>query len=223
MRPKIYKSRAGGTHRFAHGGAADALVGFTTGERRLIATKGQFSLSDLTMAMLDVTGPAHIALMTWAVNPTHLEPVISAAEQGRVLSWLLLTDGDFLDINDERGRKSAKARQRAERLRAMTNVVFTRNHAKAAIVANDRWSFVATGSMNLTRNPRLELVEVADDSERAAFLLALIEDMRITCGAGSSVQWDRAEVAERFRTWRSPWRPRKHVPGAVGFDWSTNG
>lgn len=153
--------------------------------------------------------------MTWAVNPAELAPMIQAAATGRILSWRLLTDGDFLDLNTDGKRTSKKAQKRAEQLRALTDVVLTRNHAKAAIVANAEWSLVATGSMNLTRNPRLELIEVEDSPERAAFLLALIEDMRATCGAGSSVEWSREEVGERFRRWRDPWRPRPHIPGAI--------
>lgn len=215
MRPRIFKARATGSHHLVTGGAAGALANLAHGERRLIATKGQFSLADFTMAMLDVTGPAHLALMTWAVNPAELAPMIQAAATGRILSWRLLTDGDFLDLNTDGKRTSKKAQERAEQLRALTDVVLTRNHAKAAIVANAEWSLVATGSMNLTRNPRLELIEVEDSPERAAFLLALIEDMRATCGAGSSVEWSREEVGERFRRWRDPWRPRPHIPGAI--------
>lgn len=97
--------------------------------------------------------------MTWAVNPAELAPMIQAAATGRILSWRLLTDGDFLDLNTDGKRTSKKAQKRAEQLRALTDVVLTRNHAKAAIVANAEWSLVATGSMNLTRNPRLELIE----------------------------------------------------------------
>jgi hypothetical protein len=99
----------------------------------------------------------------------------------------------------------------------MTDLVIARNHAKAAIVANGSWSLVATGSMNLTRNPRLELVEVEDSAERAAFLLGLIEEMRVTCGMGSGRDFDLQLLADRFSAWRRPWRRVPHVASGWSF------
>lgn len=211
MTPKIYHApRSKGRQVLSLGSAAHALSGFRRGERRMIATKGQFSLADLALAMLDLTGPANLALMTWAVNPDELVPIVLAAERGRVFKWTLLTDADYAAVVMSR-TTTPSARRRTAQLRAMADLVITRNHAKAVVVANAEWALVATGSMNMTRNPRLELVEVEDDAGRASFLLGLIEEMRITCGMGSVAEVDMPVLVERFRTWRAPWCKAPHL------------
>jgi hypothetical protein len=60
------------------------------------------------------------------------------------------------------------------------SIRITKNHAKFAVIHNDRWQIVCRTSMNLNHNPRLEDFTVAHDPELAGFLLNAMNDLWTT-------------------------------------------
>ena len=148
--------------------AATALADFGRGMETYCLTFGQFSLMDALIALLDKTGPAHVAMSTWAAASADLDRSAEMLRDERLLSLRFVVDCSFPQ------RQPGYARKLLD-LFGEDAIRTTRTNAKFVVMTNDEWNVVVRTSMNLNENPRLENIEVADDPEFAAFMLSVVD------------------------------------------------
>ena len=150
--------------------ARDALAEFGRGVELYCLTFGQFSLMDAVIALLEKTGPAHVAIGTWTAATADLDRSAAMVQDERILSARFVVDCSFPQ------RQPAYARVLLERF-GSDAIRTTRTHAKFVVMTNDEWNVVVRTSMNLNENPRLENIEVTDDPEFAAFMLRVVDEI----------------------------------------------
>ena len=147
--------------------AAATINGFDHDTDICGLTMGQFSLLDLIDATLQITGPAHVTISTWSAGFYDAEAAKRFRDSGRLLSIRFIMDNgkkrgqaNATDVADIFGPDSVRA---------------TKSHAKFAIICNDHWNVLITGSMNLNLNPRIEQFEMTDDLHRAELFTAFAD------------------------------------------------
>lgn len=151
--------------------AAEAVAGLDLDGREIFGlTKGQFSMIDLLDAVLTTTGPAAVAISTWTAANTDVSATLAMIASGRITRARWLVDLTFV-------RRCPQLAGRIREAFGADAIRVTRNHAKFAVLANERWRVVVRTSMNLNHNPRLENFTVAHDPELADFLLAALDDV----------------------------------------------
>jgi hypothetical protein len=150
--------------------ARDALADFDRGEETYCLTFGQFSLMDAVEAVLDKTGPAHVALSTWTAGGADLTRSAEHLRDARILSLRLIVDCSF-------GQRQPSYLQHCRGLFGDDAIRTTRTHAKFVVITNDTWNVAIRTSMNLNENPRLESIEVSDDPALAGFLLSIVNEL----------------------------------------------
>lgn len=151
--------------------AAEAVAGLDLDGREIFGlTKGQFSMIDLLDAVLTRTGPAAVAISTWTAANTDVSATLDMIASGRITRARWLVDLTFV-------RRCPQLAGRIREAFGADAIRVTRNHAKFAVLTNDRWRVVIRTSMNLNHNPRLEDFTVAHDPTLADFLLAALDDV----------------------------------------------
>lgn len=131
-------------------------------------TKGQFSLINLIIAVLDQTGPADVTVATWTAAQREIRDAERLLRERRITRLRFLVDFSFPR------RQPAYCALLRETFGDDTLRV-TKTHAKFVTIRNDRWSLVIRTSMNLNENPRFEMWELSDDPEMLRFLEALVD------------------------------------------------
>lgn len=179
--------------------ARDALADFGRGRETYCLTFGQFSLMDAVEAVLDKTGPAHVAISTWTAGGADLSRSAEHLRDERILSLRLVVDCSF-------GQRQPGYLALCRDLFGDDAIRTTRTHAKFVVITNDEWSVAVRTSMNLNENPRLESIEVSDDPALAGFLLSVVDDLWLEESPGD------------FRT-----KSRPNLPGLAGVPPSSTG
>lgn len=166
-RGSVRKHRA----RFSRVASARVMLsGFGPGDSLVGLTYGQFSLIDLLQAVLEVTGPADVAIATWSTGFYDLEAAESFRESGMIRSIRFV-----MDVSQQK-RRQATAFDVAD-VFGRENVRTVRSHAKFATVVNESWSVLITSSMNLNLNPRVEHFTVLDDREAAGLFRGFVDEV----------------------------------------------
>lgn len=150
--------------------ARDALSDFGRGMETYCLTFGQFSLMDAIEALLDITGPADVAISTWTAGNADISRSAAHLSDGRIRSLRFVADCSF-------GQRQPGYLAELVRLFGNDAIRTTRTHAKFAVITNDEWAVTVRTSMNLNENPRLESIEVTDEPTLAAFLLDIVDEI----------------------------------------------
>lgn len=119
-------------------------------------TRGQFSMIDAVLHVLDQVGPSRVSVWTWTVASYEVECLTRLMNDGRVKSGLMVIDYGARKKNAEiiAEWKDAVGRE---------SVRYVVNHAKIATVESDEGLRVLLrGSMNLNRNPRFEQLDITE-------------------------------------------------------------
>lgn len=145
-----------------------ALAGLDHGTEVYCLTFGQFSLMDAVEAILDVTGPADVAISTWTAGGADLSRSAEHLHDRRIRSLRFVVDCSF-------GQRQPGYLALCRDLFGDDSIRTTRTHAKFAVITNDGWKVAVRTSMNLNENPRLESIEVSEDPSLAGFLLGVVD------------------------------------------------
>lgn len=140
-------------------------------------SKGQFSLIDLLEHVIAQTGPARLSLSTWTAAHADVIRVHDLLANASAIDCRWLVDFTF------QRRAPAIAAAIRERF-GPAAIRVTRNHAKFALVENNRWRIVVRTSMNLNMNPRFEDFQIADDPALADFLGGVLDGLFAELGPG---------------------------------------
>ena len=149
--------------------AAEALAGFTRDVEIYGLTRGSFSMIDMIVALLDITGTAdRLSLSTWTASRDDVREVCAFLRSGRVRALRFLTDQSFI-------RRSPAIAQAIRETFGPDAVRVGSIHAKWAIIQNARWQVFLDTSANLNTNMRVENFTAAHDPEKVAFVDAYLD------------------------------------------------
>ena len=139
--------------------AKDALAGFEPGSHVFGLTKGQFSMIDLTDAVLGITGPADVAIWTWCIAEYEVEAITKFLTDKRVESLRMVMDWTG-------AQRDMPVVEELQQRFGMDCIRVTKTHAKIVTIATEcGWRVTIRGSMNLNANPRFEQFDVSDDEK----------------------------------------------------------
>lgn len=118
-------------------------------------TRGQFSMIDAVLHVLDQVGPAKLSVWTWAIAEYEVESLERLMADKRLTSARLIID------------YSAKVRNahiitKWKSLFGASSVLYVMNHAKLATVESEDKRVLLRGSMNLNFNPRFEQLDITE-------------------------------------------------------------
>ena len=131
-------------------------------------SKGQFSLCDLLLHVLDHTGPADVVISTWTAANADLAHCRVLLDDGRITRMRWVVDFSFP------ARQPAYCAQLRERF-GDDAIAVCANHAKFLLVRAPGWNVAVRTSMNLNRNRRLESYEISESRDMAEFLSEIVE------------------------------------------------
>ena len=135
-----------------------------------ILTFGQFSLIDALTAIIDQVGPSDVVLSSWTAAGAHLEKTAEMIESSSIKKFRMILDRSF-------ETRQPKYCEHMRRLFGADCIRHFRTHAKFAIITNDDFKIVVRTSMNLNENPRLENIEISENSEFADLMLKVVDDV----------------------------------------------
>jgi hypothetical protein len=170
-KPKSHRKTAKREIRVAKkSSASDAIGKIEKNTDTFILTYGQFSLIDALCVILDQTGPADVSISTWTAADAHLERSAALMESARIKSLKMIIDRSFETRQPKYCRHMRKVFG-PECIRAI------RTHAKFMLIRSETHNIVVRTSMNLNENPRLENIEISEDSDFADFFQKIVDDV----------------------------------------------
>lgn len=165
------KSNHGKSAWLARKSSASVAIGeLEKNQDTFILTYGQFSLIDAVVAVLDKTGPAHVAISTWTAAHADLTRSAELLESAEILSLKMIVDRSFPTRQPEYFRH-------LKTIFGPESIRLINTHAKFVTIGNDDWKIVIRTSMNLNGNPRIENIEVSENAEFYAFFQTIVSDI----------------------------------------------
>lgn len=174
--------------------ARDAIGELMPGCEIFVLTFGQFSLIDAIVALVEATGPADVTLSTWTAADTDLRIAQRLIESSQIRSMRMIVDRSFI-------QRQPVYCAAMRRMFGDDSIRACKSHAKFVTIRNERWSLAIRTSMNLNHNPRLENIEISDDSGLCGFLESIADEL----------------FAER-----APGEYPEDLPTLPGIDWREN-
>ncbi len=175
-------------------GCASQCIGKVEAGMSLFAvTRGQWSMIDAVLHVLDQVGPAKLSLWTWTVAEYEVQVLTRLREDRRVTGGRLVIDA---------GARNKNAGIIAEWKSSFGDgsVRYVTNHSKIArIESASGLKFLLRGSMNLNFNPRFEQFDITEGGPDFD-LVEEIEDELPLLGdncTGKQV-WAASRVGEAF-------------------------
>lgn len=135
--------------------AAETIGPVEHGMSLFAVTRGQFSMIDAILHVLDCVGPARISVWTWTIADYELQAINALRTDGRLLGATLLIDTGARNKNAPIIRDWIKTW-------GAGSVRYVINHAKIATVEGGGFRVLLRGSMNLNCNPRFEQLDVTE-------------------------------------------------------------
>lgn len=108
---------------------------------------GQFSMHDMLLFLLKITGPCKVWLSTFSISEVAIRAMNSAVMDSSITELNCLFDYTI---------KSNKTQLLFFASNVCTSIKLTPNHSKLILLENDHWKLVVVGSANMTPNPRKE-------------------------------------------------------------------
>ncbi len=138
------------------GNAAQAIGPIERGMSLFAVTRGQWSMIDAVLHILDEVGPARVSLWTWTVAEYEVAVLTRLRRDDRITAGRLVIDYGARNknaaiIQDWRDAFGPEA------------VRYVVNHAKIATIESESGlRLLARGSMNLNFNPRFEQFDLTE-------------------------------------------------------------
>lgn len=175
-------------------GCASSAIGDCVAGMSLFAvTRGQWSMIDAVLHVLDQVGPSNLSLWTWTVAEYEVQVLKRLREDKRITGGRLVIDA---------GARYKNAGIIAEWKASFGDdaVRYVTNHAKIArIESASGLKFLLRGSMNLNFNPRFEQFDISEGGPEF-YLVEQIENEIPSLGddcTGKQV-WAASRVGEAF-------------------------
>jgi hypothetical protein len=133
-------------------------------------TKGQFSLVDLIVAVLDKVGPARLDMSTWTAATADVRQLDALIKSGRLTGLRLLVDASFAD-------RQPLILQTTVECFGNAALRVCNNHAKFWTLTAVGVGVVCKTSMNLNPNLRFEDFDLSCDPGLHAFLVGVMDEL----------------------------------------------
>lgn len=172
--------------------AAECIGPVGAGMSLFAITRGQFSMLDAILHVLDCVGPAAVSLWTWTVADYEIERFNDLRRDGRLTAGRLIID------HGARNKNAAliadwKAGFGADSVR------YVLNHAKIATVNGGGFRCLLRGSMNLNFNPRFEQFDLTEGGEDFDLVKQIEDELPILPDdASGKAVYAGSRVAEAF-------------------------
>lgn len=149
--------------------AAECIGPVEAGMSVFAITRGQFSMLDAVLHVLDCVGPgADVSLWTWTIAEYEIDVFRGFMGDGRIARGRLVIDAGARN-------KNAPLLRQWQSAFGDQSIRYVVNHAKIATVQCRGLRVLLRGSMNLNHNPRFEQLDVSEGGP-AFDLVREIED-----------------------------------------------
>jgi hypothetical protein len=172
--------------------AAECIGPVTPGMSLFAITRGQFSMLDAVLHVLDCVGPARLSVWTWTIAEYEVERFRALQQDRRITGGRLIIDGAARKKN-----AGLIAEWKADF--GADSVRYVVNHAKIATVETADFRVLVRGSMNLNFNPRFEQLDVTEGGPDFDLVRQIEDELPILPdhADGASI-FKAARVAEAF-------------------------
>jgi hypothetical protein len=150
--------------------AREAISNFKKDCRIIGLTKGQFSLVDIIVSVLEKTGDADVILSTWAAGLRDAKVMKGLLSSGSVTSFKMLCDRSFSSRHE-------KYSNQIQSIFGSDAIRTTNTHAKFVLISNKDWFVTIKTSMNLNHNPRFESFDIDDNKEIFEFFKSHVDEL----------------------------------------------
>lgn len=110
-------------------------------------SEGLWSMHDLMLYLLEITGPAKIWLSTFSISEAAIRALHLAIEKGFITESHCLFDHTI---------RKHKLQLLFFASNTVSDISISANHSKLILIENDSWKISVVGSANMTPNPRKE-------------------------------------------------------------------
>ena len=110
-------------------------------------SEGLWSMHDLMIYLLEITGPAKVWLSTFSISEAAIRAILAATEKQLITEMHCLFDHTI---------KKHKLSLLYFAWSVIGDITITANHSKIMLIENDQWKITVIGSANMTPNPRKE-------------------------------------------------------------------
>ncbi len=169
-------------------------------------TRGQFSMLDMVLHVLNQIGPAHVSVWTWAIADYEVEAMSGLMARREILAGTL--------IIDQSADRRNPAIIEAWRTRfGDDSVKVCKNHSKIARTWNDEYRVLLRGSMNLNYNPRYEQLDITEGGPAFDLVERIESELRVLprkysnadaeSATGVNRAWEHGQLAmfQGLKTW----------------------
>ena len=127
---------------------------------------GNWSMHQLLLAILDITGPAVVHLSTYALSETPTRHLVQMKDKGLIKDLYCIIDN----------RVDTRTAATLQIIKSIsTDFALVDTHAKVTVVTNDDWTITVNGSANYTQNKRYESGSIFCTPEAANMQLRWIK------------------------------------------------
>jgi hypothetical protein len=110
-------------------------------------SEGLWSMHDLMLYLLEITGPAKIWMSTFSISEAAVRAMHLAIEKGFITEIHCLFDHTI---------RKHKLQLLFFASNTVNYISISANHSKLILIENDSWKISVVGSANMTPNPRKE-------------------------------------------------------------------
>lgn len=194
--------------------AAETIGTCEAGMSLFAITRGQWSMIDAVLHVLDQVGPAAVSLWTWTVAEYEVQVLTRLRIDERVTSGRLVID------HGARNKNAAIIADWKQNF-GDDSVRYVVNHAKIATVETaGGLKFLLRGSMNLNFNPRFEQFDITEGGPEFDLIQSIeldLPDLNDGCSGKEvyeATKLDNAFAPEQLTLFDKPktWRPNARRP-----------
>lgn len=172
--------------------AADCIGPVAPGMSLFAITRGQFSMLDAVLHVLDCVGPARLSIWTWTIAEYEVDRFRALQQDQRITAGRLVIDGAAR-------KKNAGLIANWKASFGRESVRYVVNHAKIATVETPEFRVLLRGSMNLNFNPRFEQLDVTEGGPDFDLVRQIEGELPILPDNASGTEvFKAARVAEAF-------------------------
>jgi hypothetical protein len=136
------------------------------GETIHVISYVEWSLHDVLLEIINITGPAKVWATTWAISENPVRAILQMIETGLITQLNCLFDTRIKS-------QCPQAYQLIQR--NFTNLYLTDIHAKVLVIENELWKISVTSTANMTNKRRIEKYVISCNKETANFDKAWIQ------------------------------------------------
>lgn len=175
--------------------AAECIGKVEKGSALFAVTRGQFSMIDAILAVLDqVGGPSRVSVWTWTVAEYEIQCLERLRKDQRLEAGLMVID------HGARVKNLGLIRQWKSSF-GPESVRYVLNHSKIATVEGGGLKVLLRGSMNLNWNPRFEQFDLTEGGEDFELVQRLEQSFPILQDDASGAQcYDATGLKQAWKT-----------------------